>query len=284
MKSSSKLLGGLLLALATVPAAQAFKLNLNLNKIGGVAKDAATLGSEVSPEDERQIGRELAAVLVGVAPPVWDREVQDYVNTLGRWIAQHSERPDLDWHFAVLDSDDVNAFAAPGGYVFLTKGMFLRLQNESELAAVLAHEIVHVLDRHHLAAVKKEAGVGLIAGLASLAGENNDHSETIDKVASAGRELYARGLNKEDEYSADLKGAVLASRSGYDAYGTLAVLQNLQAMDADDSSLELMFATHPSPSARIERVLPVLEMSLADYQDLKMVPGRFQKMRARLAR
>jgi predicted Zn-dependent protease len=109
---------------------------------------------------EIEIGRQLAAVLLGSKPLYPDMALQRYVNQLGRWISLQSSRPDLAWTFAVLDDGGYNAFAAPGGYIFVTKGLIDRVADESELAGILAHEIAHVVQRHHLQAMRKTARAG----------------------------------------------------------------------------------------------------------------------------
>jgi len=94
-----------------------------------------------SKEEEIALGREIAGNLLGAAPLVKDAALQKYVNSVGRWVASQSERPDLPWRFGVIESEDLNAFAAPGGYIMLTKGLYRKLNNEAQLAGVLGHEI-----------------------------------------------------------------------------------------------------------------------------------------------
>lgn len=267
--------------LAFAAPASAFKLNLDLNKVGGLLKSATDLGG-MSEEDEIDLGRNMAAKLMGAAPLLPDEKVQRYVNQVGTWIAAHSERKNLKWHFGVLDTPSVNAFAVPGGYVFVTKGLLLRLRSEAELAGVLAHEIVHVLDHHHLKAVQKSGGLGLVTGLASLAADQHRHGDAINKALDATSEIYKRGLDKDDEYAADVKGAVLAARAGYDPYALLGVLKTLEAIDPQDSDLALMFKTHPSPTARLDRLAPAVEDYLASYSAQPQVAARFTEMRKRL--
>ena len=108
---------------------------------------------------EIEIGRQLAAVLLGSKPLHSDMALQRYVNRLGRWISLQSSRPQLPWSFGVLDDPGFNAFAAPGGYIFVTKGLVDRV-DEAELAGILAHEITHVV-RHHLNALRTKARAGL---------------------------------------------------------------------------------------------------------------------------
>lgn len=263
----------LLLLLAALPA-DAFELNLN--KLGGLLGKARDV-KEVDEKGEIRIGQGVAANLLGAAPLVADERLQKYVNQLGQWLALQTERPDLSWHFGVLDSPNVNAFAAPGGYIFITRGLLLKLHNEAELAGVLAHEIAHVLRRHHLNAIQKNARVGIVADVLSIATQDKQHSETLDKIINAGTELYARGLDKDDEFEADRMGVIIAARAGYDPYALPAVLQTLEAMNPQDSGLALMFKTHPSPASRLELLDKAMQSSLDKYAGQPTLAARFEK-------
>ena len=139
----------------------------------GIDLDALRSLTGFSQEEEVAIGRQASGNILGAAPLVKDTRLQQYVNRVGRWVAGQSERPDLNWHFGVIETNDLNAFAAPGGYIFVTKGLYRVLQNESELAAVLAHEIGHVIKKHHLKILQQSRLVDLGGKvLAKQAGEN----------------------------------------------------------------------------------------------------------------
>ena len=256
---------GILLCLMLATAsAQAFELNLNkLVDMVGKTKDLKA----VDTTGEIEIGEGVAANLLGAVPLVQDEALQTYVNQLGWWLVQQqSDRTDLTWRFGVLDTDNLNAFAAPGGYVFITKGLLLNMRNEAELAGVLAHEISHVLKRHHLDAIQKSAKTGIVADLASMAVSNSKYGGLGEKAIGAGTELYARGLDKEDEFEADRMGVVIAARAGYDPYGLPAVLQTLDSMNAQDSNLALMFKTHPAPQKRLELLDGVMAEKMDRYE------------------
>ena len=113
-----------------------------------------------SKAEEIALGREITGSLLGAAPLVKDEALQKYVNQVGRWVANQSERADLPWKFGVIDSADLNAFAAPGGYVLLTKGLYLKMQSEAQLAGVLGHEIAHVVKKHQLKVLQKQQLLG----------------------------------------------------------------------------------------------------------------------------
>jgi len=151
----------------------------------------------------------------------------------------------------VLDDPGFNAFATPGGYIFVTRGLLERMGSEAELAGVLAHEIGHVLKKHHLAAVQKNAGFALLGDFLNASGKGGN-PEARQALVNVGRKLYASGLDKSDEYEADRLGVVLAARAGYDAYGLPSVLQTLQGKSARDGDFTLLFKTHPLPADRID--------------------------------
>jgi predicted Zn-dependent protease len=264
----------LLLALSVPFQARAFQLDIG--KIKTLVTNASQL-REVDEKQEVEIGSGVASNLLGAAPLMPDAHVQKYVNQVGRWVAQQSERPNLEWHFGVLESDDVNAFATPGGYVFITKGLLFKMNNEAELAGVLAHEIGHVLKKHHLKAIQKNAQVGLLADAVSIATQNSKNTEALNKIAGVGTELYARGLDKEDEFEADRVGVVLAARAGYDPYGLPLVLQTLANINPQDSALALMFKTHPAPTARLEALDKTMPVNLDKYATQPQLATRFVK-------
>ena len=286
-KSISRLLAVLLL---TAGSASAF--DLDLNKLIDMGKKAGDIGKktdslkEVDEKGEIEIGSTAASTLLGAAPLVENEKLQAYVNQVGLWLALQTERPDLPWRFGVMDSDSVNAFAAPGGYVFITRGLLLRMRNEAELAGVLAHEIGHVLKRHHLITIQKNAKTGIASDLMSLAvdASNSQYGEWKKKAISASTELYARGLDKGDEYEADRLGAVIAARAGYDPYGLPSVLQTLDSMNAQDSNLALMFKTHPAPRQRMESLDVAMVGTLDRYAGQPMVADRFEKIVGEYAR
>ena len=225
--------------------------NMDFDKALKTAQKVQQATAEINEPQEITLGQGIASSLLGAAPPLQNERVQKYVNNVGRWLALHTERPDLPWMFTVLDDDDVNAFAAPGGYVFITKGLLSRMKSEAELAGVLAHEISHVLKKHHLLAIKKGARTSLMADFAEETMQQQGINPALTKLVSAGTDIYARGLDKDDEFEADRMGVVIAARGGYDPYGLPAVLQTLQGLHAKDSTVALMFKTHPALEDRL---------------------------------
>jgi predicted Zn-dependent protease len=223
---------------------------VNLGSAAGVAMSANDALREISEPEEIAMGNDIAAALLGAAPLVNSRDQQIYVNDVGRWLALHSGRPDLPWKFGILDASTVNAFATPGGNVFVSRGLIAQMHSESELAGVLAHEISHVVLKHHLKDIQKNATKNMALDIASLkAGGLAGHA--AQAVARVGLEGFVRGLSREDEMQADRLGVVIAARAGYDPYGLPIVLQTLAALPQDDSSLGQFLHTHPAPSDRL---------------------------------
>jgi predicted Zn-dependent protease len=247
--------------------------NLDINKMVDTVKNVGRAVKEIEEPEEIEIGKDVASRLLGAAPLVADARLQRYVNNVGRWLAAQTERPDLPWQFGVLDSPNVNAFAVPGGTIFITRGLLLQMRSEAELAGVLGHEIVHVLRKHHLKAIQKGAQTAL-AGDAMSAALRDRAGPARDKLIAFGTEMYARGLDKSDELEADRLGVVIAARAGYDAYGLPSVLQTLQAMNAQDSALALMFKTHPAPGERLD-TLGQMQSLLDAYSRQPQLAERF---------
>lgn len=264
-----------MMALLTLFVASEAQAQFNINRLLDAAKNLGRAGTEIEEKEEIEIGRDIASTLLGAAPLVPNEAMQRYVNQVGRWLATQTERPDLPWQFGVLDAPQVNAFATPGGFVFITRGLLERMRTEAELAGVLAHEIVHVLKKHHLKAIQKNAQASLAADALSLALRDRG-SAAREKLIAFGTEMYARGLDRSDELEADRLGVVIAARAGYDAYGLPVVLQVLQAMNPEDSGLALMFKTHPPPGERLDAIEKTMQPTLDAFAGQPQLPERFR--------
>lgn len=264
-----------ILGLSLALSAPAYAFDFNLEKAISIAQKAKKATRTIEEPEEIEIGHGVAANLLGASPLLDNSGVQRYVNRVGRWLSLQTERPDLPWQFGVLESSDVNAFATPGGTIFITRGLLQKLGNESELAGVLAHEITHVLRKHHLMALQKEARMDIASDLLGEAVKNKGNSAVLNKAIRAGTEVYARGLDKNDEFEADRVGIVIAARGGYDPYGLPAVLQMLDASNAQDSSLALMFKTHPAPRDRLTLLDKAMGSQFEGYSAPAQTEERF---------
>ena len=242
--------------------------------------DAGQLGfalfGDYSPEEENRIGKQISGNLLGAVPLVRDDGLQRYVNLVGNWVALQTGRKNTTWHFGVLDTEDINAFAAPGGYVFLTKGLYRRLNNEAELAGVLGHEIAHVTQRHHLKVLKKSSLIGALGQAASSKAQGSD--QMVQNLIGNGAEIMARGLDKDAEFEADRVGIVFAARAGYDAWGLPSVLQDMAALPAKDNRTSLLYKTHPHPADRLAALGEAVDGRLDGIQG-KELANRLYKIR-----
>lgn len=229
-----------------------------------------------SKQEEIGLGREITGSLLGAAPLVKDEALQKYVNKVGRIVANQSERADLPWKFGVIESSDLNAFAAPGGYVLITKGLYLQLRNEAQLAGVLGHEIAHIVQKHQLKVLQKQQLVNIGASLITdKFGKNN---QIAQKAIGSSAEISARSLDKSAEYEADRMGIILAARAGYDVYGLAEVLQTIGQTNKSDNSVALLFKTHPHPDDRLTRLGDSAGSQLDKLKAGKTLENRFYKL------
>ena len=229
----------------------------------GINRQSQKMMTAFSEEDEIAIGQEISARLLGAYPLVKNEKQQQYINRVGRWITLNSERPNLPWRFGLLDTAGINAFAAPGGYVFITKGLYQLFDDESELAAVLAHEIAHILHQHHIQILRQGLFVDQGSKWFSKSIQNNKHANMAKNIIGNGAEIFARGLDKSAEFEADRDGVILAARAGYDPYSLAEVLQKLAFRSKQDSQVALLFKTHPHPNDRLSE----LEIKMSDQLD-----------------
>lgn len=274
----------LLLAAVSLPT-QAFDLKGAIKgvidqKAGTQSEpDQAAAGinwSNPTTAEEVELGREITGNLLGAAPLVNDAALQQYVNRVGRWVASQSERADLNWHFGVIEDGSINAFAAPGGYILVTKGLYQQLENEAQLAGVLAHEIGHVVKKHHLKVIQKQQLLN--AGANLLNDKVGKGRQGIAQVIGNGAEIMARGLDKSAEYEADRDGIALATRAGYDPYGLPEVLQMLSAINPSADSLALLYKTHPQPDERLVKLDDAIGSRLDSVTEGKRLPERFYRL------
>ncbi len=234
------------------------------DKLSSKIPDSKRMLLALTPEDEIRVGQQVAANMLGVAPLVKDDALQQYVNKVGRWVAAQSGRPELPWRFGVVESADVNAFAAPGGYVLITRGLYASLSEEAELAGVLGHEIAHVTERHHIDLMRKTALLdeGRKAAEKQL---KDDKEALLKRLVGNGAEIFARRLDQGAEFEADRQGVVLAARAGYSPYGLPAVLQKIASVAKEDDRVQLLYKTHPSPSDRLRQLDRAMGQNFYQY-------------------
>jgi predicted Zn-dependent protease len=238
-------------SLAVVTHAASF----DLNRLFDAGRGVMTATTDIPEKQEIATGRDVAGTVLGAAPLVNDPALQNYVNRVGRWIASQGERPDLPWRFGVVETAGINAFAAPGGYVLITRGLYEVLENESQLAGVLGHEIAHIIKRHHITVMQSQGWLqaGTSLGQAAVGRRGGVGGAVGEQVAANLGEILTKGLDKGAEFEADHLGVVLAARAGYSPSGLVDVLRKLQSR-AGEPSLALLFSTHPHPGERLEKL------------------------------
>ena len=239
---------------------------------GGCTKvvNPATGQSEftaMSPEQEKAVGKEQhPKILQQFGGGYDDPELQAYVDQIGERLQAVSELPDLEFTFTLLNSDVVNAFALPGGYVYISRGLLALAENEAEVAGVMAHEIGHVTARHsaqrYSRGVLAQGGVTLGAVLAGVFGGGN-LAKTVQQIGGTGAQAYLAGYSREQEFQSDELGVRYLTRAGYDPTAMATFLEKLGEQnelarrlagkeDAPDPSTS-MFATHPRTPDRVRR-------------------------------
>lgn len=237
-------------ALATAPMASAEQLG----KLGGALKRAQQLKDvEMTEAEEQQLGAEVSQRIRARYGVAQNPAVHRYVTLVGMALAQVSSRPSLPWKFIVLDVDSVNAFAAPGGFVHITKGALAGLKNESELAGVLSHEIIHVSEKHTIRAIQK-------GKLVQMGADEKMSGAIMNKLADEAYKVVDSGFGRGDEMESDEKGIALANTVGYAPTGMNGFLNMLVARNkaANNTERSGLFASHPETQERVEKMTKLI--------------------------
>ena len=219
-------------------------------QFGSVLKRATQARDlHMSDADEQKLGEAVSERIRDRYGVVQDPAIHKYVTLVGGVLAQASSRPDLDWRFVVLDTDGVNALAAPGGLIHITRGALSLMKSEAELADVLAHEIIHVTEKHTIKAIQKGKATQ-IAAEESGAGSNAIFGELVNKAT----DVVMAGFGRGEELEADQKGIVLASKVGYDPGMLAAFLNTLTERNKASTEKQGLFASHPEMKERLEKL------------------------------
>lgn len=230
-------------------------------------------------DTEVVFGRELAAKILGKYPPLKDKKLNEYVNKVGEVIAQQSDRPELTYHFIVVNTDIINAFSAPGGYVFITKGAIDQMDDESELAAVIAHEIGHIELRHYV----KKVGLRSTKGKAEddlsaiLSGGDRAAMQAFNEALDETMEiLFNKGLqSKKDEFGADQTAVFLLANAGYDPTALERYFKKIEHIHNNET--EILAETHPPLDERITKMDQLLKQNGMDTLKLAKLKERFDE-------
>jgi predicted Zn-dependent protease len=242
---------------------------INAQQAASIDRSAEAVGKtfeDITPEQEHYIGRAVAATVLQTYKPCNKSTFNRYLNELGQTLAQSSDRPETfnGYHFLAVDSDEINAFAAPGGLILVTRGLIRCCTTEDALAAVLAHEICHVAKKHGLKAIRKDRltsalNVLAVEGAKNFGGDDlskltEDFQGSITDITSTMMNSgYARSLETE----ADRSAVEIMKRVGYDPNAFIAMLEQIKEHNASGSSgngLRGFAKTHPDPQTRINAV------------------------------
>lgn len=216
----------------------------------------------MSEDQEIALGRQYNAEMLAQNPELEDPELSAYVQRVGAQLAQNSHRPELIYRFTVMDTVDVNAFALPGGYIYITRGLLVYLNSEAELAAVLGHEIGHVTARHSVRQYSTATATGVLGAVIAVAAGVQGAGDLTNILGTA----IVRGYGREHELEADRLGAQYLARSNYDPQAMIEVIEVLMDQEKFDRQLaeeegreprayHALFATHPANDKRLQEVI-----------------------------
>jgi beta-barrel assembly-enhancing protease len=226
---------------------------------------AALLACSVSQDQEVQLGRQNAEQINAQLPLVEDRPIADYVQQLGMAIAKTTSRADLDWQFFVVDSREVNAFALPGGFIYVNRGLIERTSRLDELAGAIGHEIGHVVRRHSVQQMEKANGANVAVGLTCTLTRICESNVAQAAIQVGGAALFAR-YSRRDEMEADSEAVVNVIRAGIDPEGIPSLFETLlEERRTSPLRIEAFFASHPLEEDRIrfaQREIASLDPSL----------------------
>ncbi|VAX16529.1 hypothetical protein MNBD_NITROSPINAE01-1457 [hydrothermal vent metagenome] len=206
----------------------------------------------LSWKEEQKLGRAVAEqVFLRYGPRSRNEKINKYVTLVGKTVAAQVGKREADYKFAVINNREPNAFAAPGGFVFITTGLLKSLSSEAQLAGVLAHEVAHVSKGHMVNAIQRARKLEGMAELsAMLMNKNrNEFSQVVGEITDI---LFTRGLDKEKEFEADRVGVEYANQSGYDGRGLYEFLVSLKKKEGRERSI--FFSTHPPTYDRIKKL------------------------------
>lgn len=236
-------------------------------------------GDEVAQSDiaeEVRFGREVAARIIGRYGLYENPQIVKYVNLVGHVLSQSTNRPEIEIRFAILNTDEINAYAAPGGYIFVTRGALLKMRDEAELAGVLAHEIGHVVEKH----VVRELNIrgtddSAVSGLARVIGGSTDaaraaFSQAVDQAMDI---LFKNGYKREDETQADKDAVLFCALSGYDPSGLVRYFERING--AKGKQTEVLDKTHPPYETRIAWLKGTITEEGIDSGNYKNYKERF---------
>jgi len=250
------ILTGLLTCMMVVQAAYSQFPRVLKDKIDKVDSVAAKFkDAVVTEEEEVKLGEDISTRIRDKYGVVQDQAIHKYVTLVGTVIVKKSSRTSLPFHFIVLDTDGVNAFAAPGGFIHITRGALSLMKDEAELAGVLGHEIAHVTQRHTINAIRNRKGFQMAANEKSI-GSNPD---LYKRFADEAFNVVFAGFGRADELDADEHGISFSANAGYDAGGLSLFLTALNERNSGSDSKQGLFASHPEMDERLQKLVAIVK-------------------------
>src|SRR5262245_35320143 len=242
--------------------AHAFAFAVMTAVAGGPVLGAETEGSPQKDSKEVRTAKQMNVMITQQMGVHQDLELQEYVQRVGEKLAAVSERPELEWHFTIVDTDDVNAFATMGGYVYISRGIIPYFENEADLAAVLGHEIGHISAEH----LKKQQHKGMLSGLASAATAIFTGMPALADLTNLAGQAIISGYGREAELEADRLGARYLAKAGYDPEAMIHVISTLKDQDVFERERARLenrephiyhgtFASHPDNDTRLQQAI-----------------------------
>jgi len=231
-------------------------------------------------EAEIKFGKNIAARILGQFKEYKNPKLKRYVSLVGKSLALNSSRNEIDFHFTILDADFINAYSAPGGYIFITRGAIKAMRDESELAAVLAHEVAHITEKHIVNEFKiKGHDSSAAAGVSNLLGSSSSSAKVAfsQSVDNATHKLINKGFKKEEELQADNVALLLLAATGYDPSSMRRYLKRVKRINKKTASRSKHKPTHPPTSKRLKSLKRIAKKEGLDRLKLPKAKSRFKK-------
>ncbi len=233
----------------------------------------------ISERQEVTLGSQVAEQVQQQEQPLADQQWQEYLDRIGQRIVEVSDRKSLDYHFTVLHNDQINAFAAPGGFLYFYTGILQRMDSEDELAAVMAHEVSHVVGRHSVQAIQTAMGGTLLANL--ILGDRIN--EEIGQITGLVFNLAMQGYSRSQEFEADEYGLMYMVDAGYNPNAMVTMFEKLAAMEGGERNVfEDLAASHPKTKDRIARMKAQIAAMPASVTGRPINRQQYQQMKNRL--
>ena len=234
----------------------------------------------MSTDQERELGREVSAKIIAGLHIYRNDALTRYVNLVGDSVAAQSERKDIQYHFAVLDSDEINALSAPGGYVFITRAALMLCQDESQLAGVLAHEVGHISGKHVVHIFENEKKKSGVASVASDYAPGSPYLQSLTNNFLV--MIFNGGLPADDEFDADRRGTQYAHDAGYPADGLQKFLAQLNIATTQKGAETTITNTHPPVKDRTDRIQQIIANKQWQDADKPPLADRYTTLTAML--